>query len=101
VDAAYQNQFGYTADISAKLTFTIKPVPAPEGADELRLVPALSGRGAVAIRETLEQLGLGAEFRDVDGVAIASPGDGLKAMGQDPLADSILRLGDTVTVSLA
>ena len=101
VDAGYQNQFGYTADISAKLTFTIKPVPAPEGADELRLVPALSGRGAEQISETLERLGLSADFRDTGGAEIPSPGDGLKATGQDPLADSILRLGDAVTVTMA
>ncbi|MEM7684783.1 MAG: hypothetical protein ACFB03_07740 [Paracoccaceae bacterium] len=101
VDARYANQFGFSADISAKLTFKIVPVPAPDGADELRLVPDLNLRKPSGVIEALDRLALEPEFRDADGVAISDPGEDLVVSAQDPAPDSIARTGDAVAVTLS
>ncbi|MEM9059517.1 MAG: hypothetical protein AAGD13_03565 [Pseudomonadota bacterium] len=100
VDARYANQFGFTADISAKLTFKIVPVPAPDGADELRLVPDLDTRKPSNVIEVLDRLALEPEFRDADGVEITDPAEDLEVSAQDPAPDTIARTGDTVVVTL-
>ncbi len=101
VDAGYSNRFGYSADVSAKLTFKIVPVPAPEGADELRLVPDLAGRTAAEARAALEALGLAAAFSAGDGVVVADVPAAAEVAGQAPAAQSVLRLGDEVRLTLA
>lgn len=101
VDAGYANTYGYQADISAKLTFKIIPVPPPDGADELRRLPDLTGRSPEAAQAALEALGLEIEFVDADGVAIEAPNDTDMVSAQDPAAGDILRMGDDVTVTLS
>ncbi|WP_028671788.1 PASTA domain-containing protein [Saccharospirillum impatiens] len=102
VDAGYTNQYGFSADVSAKLTFRIVPIPPPDGVDELRLVPnvvqdAEGNRRSLAIaRSALEQLGL---------TAIVASGDtevdeNRLVASQDPAADSIARAGDEVILTL-
>lgn len=100
VDAGYANQFGYSADISAKLTFKIVPVPAPEGADELRLVPDLSGRAIADASQAIDRLGLRAILRATDGTLIAAPPSGATVQSQSPAPGQILRLGNEVTLTL-
>ena len=101
VDARYSNQFGFSADISAKLTFKIVPVPAPDGADELRLVPDMNLRAPAAAEEALERLGLVPVFRDGDGVPISDPGDAFRVTAQEPATDSVVRTGDEIALTLS
>ena len=101
VDARYANQFGFSADISAKLTFKIVPVPAPDGADELRLVPDLNTRTPEQATEALDRLALVPVFVDGDGVVIAEPGDGMVVSAQEQPVDSIARVGDEITLTLS
>lgn len=100
VDAGYANAFGYQADIAAKLTFRIVPVPPPDGADELRVVPAVVGLGPDAAAETLGSFGLGAIFVDTDGAAVATPAATDTVLAQTPAAGAIARLDDDVTLRI-
>lgn len=100
VDAGYQNQFGYTADVSAKVTFRIVPVPPPQGTDELRIVPDLGGRTVAEAQAALGQLGLEASFRAADGSARQDPDPEAKVATQEPSASTILRLGDDIILTL-
>lgn len=101
VDAGYANQFGFQADVSAKLTFKIVPVPAPDGADELRLVPDVAARNAGDAEAALDRLGLEPVFRSSDGTDVASPDPQAALTGQDPAPDSIARSGDGIILTLA
>jgi hypothetical protein len=100
VDAGYANAYGYQADIAAKLTFRIVPVPPPDGADELRMVPGLAGRSAPDAGAALEALGLVAVFVDGAGQEVATPAAPDAVMAQSPAADAILRLEDEVVLTV-
>jgi hypothetical protein len=100
VDAAYANAYGYQADIAAKLTFRIVPVPPPDGADELRIVPDLTGRSPSAAGAALDALGLGAVLRDADGAVVETTADTDVVFEQTPAAGQILRLDDDVTLRI-
>ncbi|PTV95455.1 hypothetical protein C8J27_10491 [Rhodobacter aestuarii] len=108
VDAAYANRFGYQASISATLSFKIVPVPAPEGADELRQMPDLmhDAEGNLAPRTgaqaiaTLAKLGLETVFVDKTGQEVSDPDLAKKISGQDTEPGAILRLGDRVQVKV-
>ena len=95
VDAGYANRYGYSATVSATVTFKILPVPPPEGADELRVVPDLVGRTLQEARTGLEALGLAATVADADASADA------RVLTQDPVDGVILRLGDEVALTVA
>lgn len=99
VDAGYANHYGYSAHISATLTFKIVPVPPPQGADELRVVPSLVTRTVAACRTSLEALGLLATFVKADG-STATPGDDVAVTVQDPAAGTIRSLGDQVRLTV-
>lgn len=101
VDAGYANAYGYQADIAAKLTFRIVPVPPPDGADELRVVPAVVGLAPDTAAETLESFGLGATLVDADGVAVDTPADTDVVFDQSPAAGAIARLEDEVILRIA
>ncbi len=101
VDAGYQNRFGYRAEISAKLTFRIVPVPAPDGADELRVVPDLIGRPGDAATATLADFGLVAEPVDVEGAPIDAQAPERVVAEQFPAGGTILRARDTVRLILS
>lgn len=97
VDAGYTNQYGFSADVSAKLTFRIVPIPPPDGVDELRLVPDLTGRSLTDARAALEQLGLsGVVTTDANAADVDST-----VASQDPAADSVARVGDEILLTLA
>ncbi|HSF94902.1 MAG TPA: PASTA domain-containing protein [Thermohalobaculum sp.] len=101
VDAGYANQFAYSADISAKVTFKIVPIPAPEGADELRVVPTVTGLEVPAARDALEALGLEPAFVDqATGNTVANPDDKAAVAEQSPVAGTIARASDTVTLMI-
>ncbi len=97
VDAGYTNQYGFSADVSAKLTFRIVPIPPPDGVDELRLVPDLTGRSLAAARAALEQLGLSG----VLATDTPAADEDASVASQDPAADSIARAGDEILLTLA
>jgi hypothetical protein len=102
VDAGYANSYGYQADIAAKLTFKIMPVPPPDGADELRMVPDLAGRSlaAPAAVAALEALGLTALLVGGDGQTVETPDDGDEVKNQEPAAGTVLRMEDEVTLTV-
>ncbi len=100
VDAGYANQYGYTADVSATLTFKIVPIPPPQGADDLRLVPDLAGRTAEAAKTALEALGFSARFVGADGTSVTSPA-GMTVAAQHPTAGTIRSIGDEVGLTVA
>lgn len=102
VDAGYAGRYGYKADISAKLTFKIVPVPAPNGADELRLAPNLVGRTVEVAEAVLDSLGLEPRYVDAGGAALAeAPAGSATISAQTPAADEILRLGDAIALTVA
>ena len=100
VDAGYANAYGYQADIAAKLTFRIVPVPPPDGADELRVVPAVLGLAPATATETLGAFGLGATLVDADGVAVNTPADSDVVIEQSPAAGAVARMEDDVTLRI-
>jgi beta-lactam-binding protein with PASTA domain len=103
VDAGYTNQYGFNADVSAKLTFRIVPIPPPDGVDELRLVPNVvqdaegNTRSLANARSVLAQLGLAAVLSADD----ANVDESRLVASQDPAAASIARAGDTIVLTLA
>lgn len=114
VDAGYANRYGYSANISATLTFKIMPVPAPPGADELRVVPELVGRTLEAARTGLEVLGLATVIAAGEAAGGGGAGDGADGDGttdgaapadsvvtaQEPVAGTIRSLGDEVVLTV-
>lgn len=100
VDAGYANRYGYRAQVSSKITFRIVPVPAPNGADELRLVPDLIGRGIAEAVVALEALGLLPLTIDDSGAEVEASPTAI-VTSQTPPAATLQRLGDTVRLSLS
>lgn len=102
VDAGYANRYGFSANISATLTFKIVPVPGIDGADELRVLPNLKGKTVAESRRRLEELGLTFEFVNNAGISIVDPDDALTIENQEPEAElhRIVRLGDRVILRL-
>lgn len=101
VDAGYANAYGYQADIAAKLTFRIVPVPPPDGADELRVVPKVTGLAPDAASDALAAFGLEATLVDGTGAPVATPAADAAVTAQDPEAGAIARLEDVVTLTVA
>jgi hypothetical protein len=104
VDASYANRFGYQADISAKLTFKIVPVPPPNGVDELRVVPNLVGAKASDAMARLSALQLNGSFVNTQGKSITlEPGDQL-ILNQIPVIQGdkppIVRAGQEVILTV-
>ena len=58
VDAGYTNRHNFSASTSAKLTFKIVPVPPPEGVENLRVMPNISGYSAQEAQDMLSALDL-------------------------------------------
>jgi hypothetical protein len=101
VDGAYANRFGYQANISARLTFKIVPVPAPDGFDELRVLPDFRGRTLAEALGLAEQLGLEVEVRDGSGVLLDDADGDSEIREQEPEytdPPTIVRAGDEVVL---
>lgn len=103
VDAGYANRFGYQANISAKLTFKIVPVPAPDGVDELRVVPNLINKTLAESRLLAETLGLEISVRNRDGVLLEEPDESANVTAQDPHPESqqFARFGDEIILVIS
>lgn len=100
VDAGFASRYGFQASISAKLSFKIVPVPAPNGADELRVVPGVTGRVASAAIDALEGIGLTYRMKDSHGAELATSLPEAKVADQYPAHGTILRTGNVVTLTL-
>jgi hypothetical protein len=102
VDAGYANRFGYQANISAKLTFKIVPVPPPEGVDEIRALPDFVGRSIAQSRELAESLGLEIVVNDEDGERLDDPDDTSIVGQQDPSTETqdFVRFGDEIILTI-
>lgn len=103
VDAGYANRYGYQANISAKLTFKIVPVPAPDGIDELRVIPLFIGKTIAESRELAESLGLDIIVQKVGGILVNTPTETDNVTGQEPHPDKqqFTRLGDEIILIIA
>ncbi|EGV49877.1 PASTA domain-containing protein [endosymbiont of Riftia pachyptila] len=100
VDAGYANRYGYQANISAKLTFKIIPVPAPEGADELRKMPNLVGHSLIESRTIADSLGLEIRLQDSQGDPLDTADEASLVTAQQPAGEQIVRLGDEILLTL-
>jgi hypothetical protein len=100
VDAGFRNQFGFDAQVTAKLTFKIVPVPAPLAMDDIRVVPALVDRTLGVARTVLETLGLTAVAVDKNGKEIAEPNSEAIIAKSEPAAQTITPAGSTITLTL-
>lgn len=99
VDAGYANRYGYKADISAKLTFKIVPVPAPDGADELRVLPNFVGKTIAESRIIAENLGIETSVENTKDISIETLGS-QEVVAQTPEINpktiQYIRLGEDV-----
>jgi hypothetical protein len=100
VDAGFRNQFGFDAQVTAKLTFKIVPVPAPLAMEDIRVVPTLVDRTFGIARTVLETLGLAAIAVDKNGKEIAEPGSEAVIIKSEPAAQTITPAGSTITLTL-
>jgi hypothetical protein len=100
VDAGYANRYNFDAEASAKLTFKIVPVPPPSGMDDVRVVPRLVGLTASAAGDLLATIGLEARFLDANGEE-ATPAAGATVRAAAPPAETVVRLGATIDLTLA
>lgn len=101
VSAGFASRYAYSAELSARLSFKIVPVPAPDGADELRVMPSLIGKTVAEAVTILDALGLDAEFRDAGGTVVTAPEDADTVTAQARPADEIVRTGDVVALTVA
>ena len=102
VDASYANRFGYQANISAKLTFKIVPVPAPDGVDELRVLPDFRDKTITDSLALAESLGLDLTVLDATGQLLDTP-DGTAIVGQQdpsPEPPRFAQVGDEVVLTI-
>ncbi len=100
VDAGYANRYGYQADVSAKLTFKIVPVPPPDGIDELRVTPNLVGKSLADSRLIAESLGFELTIYDKNGEVATTPAATAIVQKQDPTGQQLARLGDQIRLTL-
>jgi hypothetical protein len=100
VDAGFRNQFGFDAQVTAKLTFKIVPVPPPLAMEDIRVVPALAGRTLAEARLVLETLGLVATAVDQNDTIIAEPKADATIIKTDPAGQAIAPAGSTITLTL-
>lgn len=100
VDAGFRNQFGFDAQVTAKLTFKIVPVPPPLAMEDIRVVPALAGRTLGEGRLVLETLGLAALPVDKAGAEVADAADAAVITATNPAASAIVAAASTVTLTL-
>jgi len=103
VDAGYANRYGYQANVSAKLTFKIVPVPPPEGVDDLRLLPNFINKTIADSMALAESLGLELTIQNGDGNLVENADINAIVSKQTPTSDSqpFARLGEEIILTIA
>lgn len=97
VDAGYQNRYDYEGSVSATVKFRIVPVPAPPGAEQIRIVPNLIPLPAAGATERLDQFDLMIEFA---GMIDNADDDDVVVIHQKPMPGERVRSGDVVVATL-
>lgn len=102
VDAGYANRYGYQANVSAKLTFKIVPVPAPDGVDDLRLLPNFINKSIAESQALAESLGLELSIQNSAGNLLENADINAKVTEQMPTPDSqpFARLGEEIILTI-
>jgi hypothetical protein len=102
VDAGYANRYGYQANISAKLSFKIVPVPAPDGVDDIRVLPNFVGKPVSESRDVADSLGLEILIQNVAGKVIDVPDENGIVSQQEPSVESrdFVLVGDEVVLTV-
>ena len=100
VDGGYANKYGYQANISAKLSFKIVPVPAPTEVENLRIVPIFETLKAVDAIALADEFEFNLSFIDAAGESIESPEEASIINLQDPKPNTIGRIGDSITLTI-
>jgi hypothetical protein len=90
INATNTNKYNLNVNASVELDFTIKPIPAPEGA-ELRRTPDLIGKTLSEAEEILGEFNLNYEIISGDSETTITV--------QSPLKGSTTRLGNTVELT--
>lgn len=100
VDAGFANRYSYSANVSARLTFKIVPVPPPEGMDRARVMPNLVGQELASALLVLEMLDLVPRLVDAQGAPVESPVGTVKVNKTVPEAGAIVSTDIDVTVTV-
>lgn len=95
VDAGYTGKFGFSLQATSKVTFKIVPVPPSAIAEQLRIVPDLSGRTFQQASDLLAQLGIPSVLKTGE----AQPAVTAQVKSFAPAAGTLLRPGESVTLS--
>jgi len=90
INATNTNKYNLNVNASVELDFTIKPIPAPEGA-ELRRTPDLIGKTLDEAEEILGEFNLNYEITSGDSATTIT--------SQIPIKGSTTRLGSTVELT--
>lgn len=99
-NAAFSNRYNYASTAAATLKFKIVPVPAPNRADELRVVPSFDGHNVADAEAALVSLGLDAGFRDPEGNVVERPEGSATVAAQVPEPGAYLLAGDRVLLTI-
>jgi uncharacterized protein YqgV (UPF0045/DUF77 family) len=100
VDGGYANRYSYQANVSAKISFKIVPVPPPDGSDELRYAPSIIDRSVTEAAELLQQAGFNLIVQDSEGNTLAEPDGNLLIKTQEPEPNRITTLGTDILAKL-
>ena len=102
VDAGYANRYGYQANVSAKLTFKIVPVPAPDGVDELRMLPNFINKTLSESQSIAESLGLDLIIQNSAEDLIINADASSIVTGQNPTAElqTVTRVGEEIILTI-
>ena len=100
VDASYASQYEYQLELASQVSFKIVPVPPPQGAESLLLVPELEGLDWVDALATLLDAGLQPSPYSQAGAAVEEPETGMRVLSQRPEAGELVVAGSAVVVVL-
>jgi hypothetical protein len=92
--ASFTNTYNLNVNAFSKIKFKIVPVPPPNDTGELRVVPSLVGKTVSEVNTTLASLGL-----KTAGLPAGTLGSA-KIATQNPIADAIVKSGESVTLGL-
>lgn len=97
VDAGYRNRYDYEGSVTASVSFRIVPVPAPPGAERIRVVPGIVGLSAALATERLEDYDLTIELA---GLVDQAAEEGVAVVEQSPTAGERVQEGDVIVATL-